>query len=93
MRTQIVMETINVVVDNFCDFSKFPKEDVVSSLIEEAVKEVAMDQSVATPSNTKPSPSESVAIANKTEIDSSKPVAIEDDQKVDSKNSKSLWIF
>ena len=36
MRTQTVMESVNIVVDDFCDFSKFFKEDAISNIIEEA---------------------------------------------------------
>ena len=90
MRSQTVMETINIVVENFCDFSKFSKEDAISSLIDEAGVEVARDQSVATPSNTKTGPSESVATTNKPETDSIKQVTTEDYQKVDSRNSNEI---
>ena len=43
MRTQTVMESINVVVDNFYDFSEFSKEYTISSLIEEAGDGAAAD--------------------------------------------------
>ena len=43
MRTQTIMESINVVVDNFCDFSEFYKEDAISSLIEDTSEEVVSD--------------------------------------------------
>ena len=84
------MESVNVVVDDFCNFSKFYKEDAISSLIEEAGEEVTADQSIATPNNTEIGPSEPVAIANKPETGTIKPVAIEDDQKIDSRNSKEV---
>ena len=33
MRTQTIMESINVVIDNSCDFSEFSKEETIFSLI------------------------------------------------------------
>ena len=35
------MESINVVIDDFCDFSEFSKKYVISSLIEEAGEELS----------------------------------------------------
>ena len=65
MRMQTFMESVNVVVDDSCDFSKFSKEDVISSLNEETGEEGATGQLVTTPSNIGSDPSKSVAIANK----------------------------
>ena len=68
MRTQTIMESVNIVVDDFCDFSKFSKENSISSPIEETGEEAAITQSIATPSNTKTSPSKSVATTDKPEV-------------------------
>ena len=43
------METTNVVVNDFNDFSGFYKEDEITNFTKEAMKEFGADQNVATP--------------------------------------------
>ena len=81
------MESTNVVIDDSCDFSKFSKQDVISSLIEENGDETFMDQPVETPSKTESGLNESVATADKSKIGTVKPVA---DQEVNSRKSKGV---
>ena len=68
MRMQTIMESFNVVIYDSCDFSKFSKEENISSLIEETDVESSTDQPVATPNKTGSSPSKSVATAATPEI-------------------------
>ena len=82
------MESINLVIDNSCDFSEFSKEDVISSLIEKTSHKTARDQLVATPINTRSSPNESIATADKPETGTVKLVATNSDQEVNSRKSK-----
>ena len=49
IKTKTIMELANVVIHDSCDFSKFSKEDAISSLIEEIGDETTTDQPVATP--------------------------------------------
>ena len=76
------MESTNVIIDDSFDFSKFSKEDFISSLIEEIGNEAATNQPVVTPSNTGSSPREYFAIADKSEIGIVKLVATEIDQEI-----------
>ena len=77
MRTQTIMESANVVINDSCDFSEFSKEDTISSLIEDMGDETATDQPVVTPSKTRFGPSKSVATAATPETGTVKPIAIE----------------
>ena len=79
MRTQNIMESVNVVVDKFCDFFEFSKEDAISSLIEEASEEAVADQFIPTLSNIEFGPSEYVATVDKPETGTVKPIATKDD--------------
>ena len=67
MRTQTIMESMNVVVDDANDLSYFSKEENISSLIEESGNEVGLSQPAETPRKVDFGPSDSVPIA--TEID------------------------
>ena len=88
MRTQTIMESVNVVIDDSCDFSEFSNEENISGLIEEIGDEIATDQSVVTPSKTGSGPNKSVATATTPETGIVKPVATETIQEVDSRKSK-----
>ena len=77
MRTQTIMELANVVIDDSCDFSKFSKDENISSLIEQTGDEAITNQPIATPSKTGSGPSKSVAIAATPETSIVKPVATE----------------
>ena len=88
MRTQTIIESTNIVIDDSCDFSEFSKDNTISSLIEEIRNETATDQHVATPIKTSSRPSKSVAIAVMPEIETVKPIATETIQEMDSRKSK-----
>ena len=88
MRTQTIMKSTNVVIDDSCDFSKFSKEETISSLIEEVGGETAMDQPVATPNKIGSSPNKFVATAATPETNTVKPITRKTVQEVNSKKSK-----
>ena len=92
MRTQTVIESVTIVIDDYCNFSKFSKEDFISNLIKETGDEATMNQLVATPSNIGFGPSEFVATADKPEIGTVKPVATDGDLEVNSRKSKCVSI-
>ena len=77
MRTQTIMKSANIVIDDSYDFSKFSNEENISSLIEETSDETTTNQAVATPSKTGSSPNKSIATTTTLETGTVKPVATE----------------
>ena len=77
MRTQIIMESTNVVIDDSCDFSEFSKEENISSLVEEIGAESATDQPIATPRKIESGHNKSIATAAMPETGTVKPIATE----------------
>ena len=87
MRTQIVIKSVNIVVDDFCDFSKIFKEKVISRLTEEVNEVVVVDQTVATTGNSESISSEPVATLNKSETKLGNLITTKKNQKHDSSGS------
>ena len=67
MRTQTIIESTNIVIDDYCDFSEFSKEYVISSLIEEIGDETTKDQPIAAPNKTGSGPNKNVSVDVKLE--------------------------
>ena len=57
MRTQTIIESPNVIADDYNNFSKFSKEELISSLFEEANE----DQPIAIPNKACVGPNDSIA--------------------------------
>ena len=80
MRTQTIMELVNVVVDDANDFFEFSKEELISSLIDDPDEH----QNVAIFDTSSVGPNDSIAIESGT-VD---PVTTETNQTVSSRKTK-----
>ena len=49
MRTQTIMESTNVLVDDHSDFSEFSKEEAMNKFVDEAVVEYVLDKELEEP--------------------------------------------